>query len=230
MRRTDMPPFLPPEEEGHWAGRLGVNGGKMMERTNPAKMMAALSSKGEGSSAPLPWRSSRKSGSNATAIVTPCEVLLSGGTGAVLATNKTNNDARGGGWEGGGGEVNENNPLSCGDGHHHLTWDPFQSFRLVSSVYRTWLEGCNACAVQCAWQRRAQASDQLLTLRKLTTSLSVANNSTFQLPSLSSSKLLSSASPPSPTGGSNTPNNAGYALITNASTGIGCALRYTSMH
>jgi hypothetical protein len=101
--RPDLPPFLPPEEEGRWAGGLGVDGGKTMERTEPTEMMAASLSNNEGSSAPLPWRGSRKGGSDATAIVAPCEVPLSGGTGAKLATNEINNDARGGGWGGRGG-------------------------------------------------------------------------------------------------------------------------------
>jgi hypothetical protein len=54
VQRLDLPPFLPPEEEGRWAGGLGINGGKTMERTDPAKMMAALSLNNKGGSAPLP--------------------------------------------------------------------------------------------------------------------------------------------------------------------------------
>ncbi len=86
---------------------------------------------------------------------------LSGGMGAKSATKKINNDARRGGCEGGGGEVNNNNKLSHGNGHHHLTWDPFQSFGLVSFVYWTWLKGCNVRTMQCAWQRRMQALVQI---------------------------------------------------------------------
>jgi hypothetical protein len=230
MGRPDLLPFLPPEEEGHWAGGLGINVGKTMERTDPTKIMAALSSNNEGGSAPLPWCGGRKGGSNATPIVAPRKMPLSGGTRAESATNEINNDARGGGWGGGGGEVDDNDPLSCGDGHHHPMWDPFQSFGLVLSVYRMWLESHNARAVRCARQRHVQASDQLLTLHKLTTSLSVVNNSTFPLPSSSLSKLLSSASPPFPMGGGNAADNAGYALITGALSGIGRALRYMSLH
>jgi hypothetical protein len=227
--RPNLPPFLPPEEEGHWAGGLGVDGGKTMERMDPAKIMAALSSNDEGGSAPLPRHGGRKGGRDATMIVAPRKVPLSGGTGAKSMMNKINNDARGGGWGGGGGEVNNDDLSSHGDGHHHPMWDPFQSFGSVLSVYRTWLEGCNARAVRCVQQCHAQVSDQLLTLCKLTTSSSVANNSTFLLPSLSSSKVLTSASPPSPTGGSNATNNVGYALITGALSSIGCAPRYTSL-
>jgi hypothetical protein len=76
----------------------------MMARMDPTKMMAALSLNDEGGSAPLPRRSSRKGSrkgsSDATAIVAPREVPLSGGTGDELATNKINNNARGGGWGG----------------------------------------------------------------------------------------------------------------------------------
>jgi hypothetical protein len=94
--RLDLPPFLSPEEEGRWASGLGVNGGKTMERTDPAKMMAASLLNNKGGSAPLPRRGSRKGGSNATAIVAPRKVPLSGRTGAKLATNEINNNARGG--------------------------------------------------------------------------------------------------------------------------------------
>jgi hypothetical protein len=45
-----------------------------MERMDPAEMMAALSSNNEGGSAPLPWHSGGKGGSDATAIVAPCKV------------------------------------------------------------------------------------------------------------------------------------------------------------
>jgi hypothetical protein len=41
VQRPDLPTFLPPEEEGYWAGGLGVDGGKMLEKTDPSKMMAA---------------------------------------------------------------------------------------------------------------------------------------------------------------------------------------------
>ena len=51
--RPDLLRFLPPEEEGHWASGLGVGRGKMMERTDPAKMMAASSSNDKGGSSPL---------------------------------------------------------------------------------------------------------------------------------------------------------------------------------
>jgi hypothetical protein len=127
------------EEEGHWAGGLGINGGKTMERIDPAEMMAASLSNNKGGSAMLPWHGGRKGGSNATAIVAPCKVPLSGGRGAESAANKINNDARGGGWGGGGGEVDGNDQLSRGDGHHHPMWDLFKSFGLVSSMYWTWL-------------------------------------------------------------------------------------------
>jgi hypothetical protein len=230
VRRPDLPPFLPPEEEGCWAGGLGIDGGKTMKKMDPAKMMAALLSNNKGGSALLPRCGGGKGGSNATMIVAPCKMLLSGGMGAELAMNEINNDARGGGWGGSGGEVDNDNLLACGNGHHHPMWDPFQSFGSVLSMYWTWLEGCNAHAVQCTRQHRVQVSDQLLTLRTLTTSSLVANNSTFLLPSLSLLKLLSSASPPSPTGGGNDANNTGYALITGALSGIGRALRYTSFH
>ncbi len=89
MQRPDLPPFLPPEEEGRWAGGLGIDGGKTMERTDPTEMMAASLSNNEGGSTPLPWRGGSKGGSNATTIVAPRKVPLSGGTGAKSATNKT---------------------------------------------------------------------------------------------------------------------------------------------
>ncbi len=138
-----------------------------MERTDPAEMMAASLLNNKGGSALLPWRGGGKGGSNATAIVAPREVPLSGRMGAKSVTNEINNNARGGGWEGGGGEVDDDDPLSRGDGHHHPMWDPFQSFGSVSSMYRMWLEGRNASTMQCTRQHRAQALDQLLTLRKL---------------------------------------------------------------
>ena len=87
--------------------------------------------------------------------------------------------------------------------------------------------GNNVHAMRYAEQRHAQASDCLLTLRKMTTASLVATNSTSSVSLLSwkSSKSLSSTSLPPPMGGGNTANGVRYALVTGVSSGIGCTLR-----
>lgn len=86
---------------------------------------------------------------------------------------------------------------------HHL-WDPFQSFGTISSAYRSWLEGHDIRNKQLHIQRRIQVRDQLLRLKK-TSSMSASNST-----STSSSTANTS--------------DAGYALVTGASSGIGRAL------
>ena len=204
VHRPDLPPFLP-SEEGGWAG-LGIDdgssGGKAMAgKTDPARVMAASLSDWGGNTPGQPG--GRKGGSNATAIMnTPHKVPPSRGTVAKPATEEASNvDGREGE---GGGEGDDNS-------HHHPMWE--------SSIYRTWLEGSNVRTTQYAKQCCAQASDRLLTLRKMTT-LSLAVTNSTSLVSLLSSKSLkssSSASPPPPTGGGNTTNRVGYALVTGAS-------------
>ncbi|KAL3797435.1 hypothetical protein ACHAW5_004454 [Stephanodiscus triporus] len=130
----------------------------------------------------------------------------SGGTRARSTTTSENND-------GGGGEGDGEH--SSHDGGHH-PWDPFQSFGSVSSIYRTWLEGHNMRAARSAQQRRVRASDQLLSMQKAS-SPSASSNSTSISSSSSSSKSSTSASA---TGNA----DAGYALVTGASSGLGRAI------
>ena len=229
VRRPDLPPFLPPVEEG-WGsgpgsigGGDGGDGGGTMEKTVPAKMMAASSNGKVGET--LRQRGGKMGGSDATVIITPREVPPSSGEAKAAKSSSTtkeirNDDVGGEGREGTGGEGDNDNGL------HHPMWDPFQSFGSVSSIYRTWLEGNNVRAMRSAELRRSQASDQLLALRKMTTSSSAAtNNSTSSVSSSPSSSVF----PPPPTGGvNNAADNVGYALVTGASSGIGRALRYAS--
>ena len=109
-------------------------------------------------------------------------------------------------------------------------WDLFQSFGLVFSFYRTWLEGNNMHAMGYTKQCCAQAPDCLLPLHKMTTSSLGETNSTSLVSlassSSSSKSLLLSASPLPLTGGGNVADRAGYALVTGALSGIRYALRY----
>ena len=93
---------------------------------------------------------------------------------------------------------------------HHHPWEPFQSFGSFSSIYRTWVEGQSVRNMRSAYQRRIQTSEQLLTLQK-----NISSSST----SSSSSLLMNSTS-------AHTMNidDAGYALVTGASSGIGRAI------
>jgi len=117
-------------------------------------------------------------------------------------------------WEGVGGGVgsreknNQQQQTSSsknqeGDSSHHL-WDPFQSFGTISSAYRTWLEGYNLRNKKSHHQRRTQTQNQLLELRDS------ASNSTAT--GASRAFLDSPAS------------DAGYAIVTGASRGIGRAI------
>jgi len=101
--------------------------------------------------------------------------------------------------------VDDNN-INNNNRHHH-PWEPFQSFGSFSSIYRTWVEGQSVRNMRSAYQRRIQTSEQLLTLQKNISSSS------------SSSLLLNSTS-------AFTMNidDAGYALVTGASSGIGRAI------
>jgi len=83
--------------------------------------------------------------------------------------------------------------------HHHL-WDPFQSFGTLSSAYRTWLEGYNLRNKQSYQQRRVQALEQLLEMKKTKNDLKGS----------SSNSTIADAT--------------GYALVTGASQGIGRAI------
>lgn len=96
--------------------------------------------------------------------------------------------------------INNNN----NNNRHHHPWEPFQSFGSFSSIYRTWVEGQSVRNIRSAYQRRIQTSEQLLTLQKNTSSSSLLLNST----SAFSMKT----------------DDAGYALVTGASSGIGRAI------
>ena len=240
VRRPDLPPFLPPEEDGWGPGPGSIGdgdgGGTMEKKADPAKTMAASSKNDEAGDDATRRRGGRKGGSgDATAVITPRKVPPSYGEAKAnksTTTKEAGNDDVGGGGGGGGGEGGGEDGVDD-NGHHHPMWDPFQSFGSVSSIYRTWLEGNNVRAMRSAEQRRAQASDQLLALRKIMTASSSSvvstNNFTSSVSSSSSSSFASP--PPPPTGGGNNAaaDNSGYALVTGASSGIGRALRYASL-
>jgi hypothetical protein len=95
---------------------------------------------------------------------------------------------------------------------HHHPWEPFQSFGSFSSIYRTWVEGQSVRNMRSAYQRRIQTSEQLLTLQKNTSSSTSSSSS-------SSSLLLNSTS-----AFTMNVDDAGYALVTGASSGIGRAI------
>ena len=86
------------------------------------------------------------------------------------------------------------------DDENNGSWDPFQSFGTISNVYRTWLEGYNLRNKQSHQSRRIRAEDQLMALQK--TGLSNSTSTSTKDGNV----------------------EAGYALVTGASSGIGRAL------